>query len=193
MISPRFVLASASLRRRELLRAAGADFDCVPSHALETHDPELGGAGLVMANARIKALEVAEQRPEEIVLGADTIVWLDGHPLGKPDNMDAARRMLRELSGRVHEVITGVHLVRLFPLLQLEFHETTRVRFRMLDDDVITGYLACVDVLDKAGAYAIQEHGEMLIESVEGSRSNVIGLPVARTLAALRRFAEELP
>ncbi|MGA0094257.1 MAG: Maf family protein, partial [Chthoniobacterales bacterium] len=85
----------------------------------------------------------------------------------------------------------GVSLVRLEPRLQIEFHETTRVRFRNLDEQLIGAYLSKVDVLDKAGAYALQEHGEMIVESVEGSRSNVVGLPVERTLAALRRFAEQ--
>jgi septum formation protein len=97
--------------------------------------------------------------------------------------------MLDHLSGRVHEVCTGVHLVRLDPHLQVEFHETTHVRFRPLDAAAIDAYLQRVDVLDKAGAYALQEHGDLIIESVEGSRSNVVGLPVERTLAALRRFS----
>lgn len=186
------MLASASPRRSELLRAAGLQFECVPSAADELHDPELGAAGLVMANARAKALEVAGKRPAEIVLGADTIVWIDGLPLGKPADPQAARAMLAALSGRVHEVVTGVHLARLDPLRQIEFHETTRVRFRILSDDTISDYLDRVDVLDKAGAYALQEHGELLVETIEGSRSNVIGLPVERTLAALRHFVEGL-
>jgi septum formation protein len=88
-------------------------------------------------------------------------------------------------------VCTGVSLLRLEPHLQIEFHETTRVRFRELDDFAIANYLAIVDVLDKAGSYALQEHCEMIVESVEGSRSNVVGLPVERTLAALRRFSEQ--
>jgi septum formation protein len=95
--------------------------------------------------------------------------------------------MLNLLSGRVHEVATGVHLVRLDPLVQVEFVEVTRVRFRQLDLETIKDYLARVDVLDKAGAYALQEHGDLLVESIEGSRSNVVGLPIERTLAALAR------
>lgn len=193
MIPPPIVLASASPRRRELLQSAGIDFVAVPAGGAEIDDASLGCTGLVMANARAKALEVASARPREIVLGADTLVWLDGRPLGKPADLDSARDMLAALSGRIHEVVTGVHVVRLDPLRQIEFHETTRVRFRMLDDAVIGDYLARVDVLDKAGAYALQEHGGMLVESVEGSRSNVVGLPLERTLAALRHFAEGLP
>jgi len=139
-----------------------------------------------MANARAKAREVAPRHPHSVVLGADTLVWLRGIPLGKPAGLDEARKMLRLLSGRVHEVATGVHLLRVEPRQQAEFHEVTRVRFRKLDEGAIDQYLASVDVLDKAGAYALQEHGDLLIETVEGSRSNVIGLPVERTMAALQ-------
>jgi len=139
-----------------------------------------------MANARAKAREVAPRHPHSVVLGADTLVWLRGIPLGKPAGLDEARKMLRLLSGRVHEVATGVHLLRMEPRQQAEFYEVTRVRFRKLDEGAIDQYLASVDVLDKAGAYALQEHGDLLIETVEGSRSNVIGLPVERTMAALQ-------
>jgi septum formation protein len=184
---PPLVLASASPRRRELLLAAGLTCTFEPAQVDELDDPELGLAALVLANARAKALAVAGTRPGDIVLGADTLVWLDGSPLGKPTDTDAARRMLGELSGRVHEVATGIHLVRLEPRVQVEFHEVTRVRFRQLDAEVIGEYLRRVDVLDKAGAYALQEHGEMLVESVEGSRSNVVGLPMERVAAALVR------
>lgn len=142
-------------------------------------------AALVTGNARAKALEVAARFPDAVVIGADTLVWLDGNALGKPSGPDDARRMLRDLSGRVHEVVTGVHLVRMEPRQQVEFHEVTRVRFRPFGEETIEQYLSAVDVMDKAGAYALQEHGEMIVEAVEGSRSNVVGLPVGRTLAAL--------
>lgn len=187
MNPPPLVLASASPRRRELLRAAGLQFVAEAPLGAEINDPSLGAAALVKANARAKALEVAGRRPNDVVLGADTLVWLDGEALGKPADPDDARRMLRSLAGRVHEVVTGVHLVRLEPRQQVEFHEVTRVRFRPLDERDIGDYLALVEVGDKAGAYALQEHGDMIIEAVEGSRSNVVGLPVTRTLAALGR------
>ncbi len=167
------------------------DFRTAPADTAEIHDPALGLAGLVTANARTKALSVASAHPAAVVIGADTLVWLDGHALGKPGDLNEARSMLARLAGRVHEVATGVHLVRLAPRRQIEFHETTRVRFRPFGEEVIAAYLDRVQVLDKAGAYALQEHGEMLVESVEGSRSNVVGLPLERTLAALRRFAGE--
>lgn len=189
---PPLVLASRSPRRRELLLAAGVpEIEIVPASVEESVDISAGVAPLVLANARAKAMEVAAARPTAVVLGADTLVCLDSEGLGKPGNLDEAGEMLARMSGRVHEVCTGVHLVRLKPHLQIEFYETTRVRFRSLDAGVIETYLGKVDVLDKAGAYALQEYGEMLAESVEGSRSNVVGLPVERTLAALRRFAEQ--
>ncbi len=142
-------------------------------------------AALVTANARSKALEVAARFPGSVVIGADTLVWLDGNALGKPSDLDEARRMLQGLAGRVHEVVTGVHLVRMEPRQQVEFHEVTRVRFRPFGRETIEAYLSAVEVMDKAGAYALQEQGEMIVEAVEGSRSNVVGLPVERTLAAL--------
>lgn len=188
MIRPALVLASESPRRRELLRQAGVEFTVETAPSAEMHDDSLGLGELVMANARAKALAVAARHPLAIVLGADTLIRLDGRLLGKPADLDDARRMLRDLSGKTHEVATGVHLVRMEPRRHLEFHEITRVRFRVLDESTIKEYIARVDVTDKAGAYALQEYGEILVEAVEGSRSNVVGLPLARTLAALRHF-----
>lgn len=185
MSRPPLVLASSSPRRRELLRSAGLNFTTEPSSGPEIHDPSLGKAALVTGNARAKALEVAARFPGAVVIGADTLVWLDGNALGKPRDLDDARRMLQGLAGRVHEVVTGVHLVRMEPRQQVEFHEVTRVRFRPFGRETIEAYLSAVDVMDKAGAYALQEQGEMIVEAVEGSRSNVVGLPVERTLAAL--------
>lgn len=167
------------------MRSAGVPFSVVPAAVAESDDDTLGLTTLVATNARAKALEVAARYPDAVVLGADTLVWLGGRALGKPADHNEARRMLRELSGQTHEVATAVHLVRMEPRQQVEFHEITRVRFRPLGEDVIEEYLATVDVLDKAGAYALQENGEMLVESVEGSRSNVVGLPLERTMATL--------
>lgn len=171
-----------------MLRSAGVEFQTATAAAEELHDAPSGLAALVTGNARAKALAVAASFPRDVVLGADTLVWLDGLPLGKPRDLDEARRMLMALSGRTHQVATGVHLVRLEPRLQVEFHEVSYVRFRPLDEALVTEYLARVNTLDKAGAYALQEHGNLIVESVEGSRSNVVGLPLSRTLAALRRF-----
>lgn len=188
---PPIVLASRSPRRRDLLLAGGVRIlEAAEACVTESHDASCGVVPLVLANARAKAVEISVQRPDAVVLGADTLVWHEGLPLGKPRNLADARGMLWRLSGCVHEVVTGVHLTRASTGQHIEFYEVTRVRFRPLDEETISAYLTKVDVLDKAGAYALQECGELLIESVEGSRSNVIGLPVERTLAALQHFAE---
>src|SRR5690606_19240445 len=110
-----------------------------------------------------------------VVIGADTLVHIDGEPLGKPKDMDEARAMLRRLSGRAHTVCTGVCLV-LPGGVARAFHELTEVRFRDFDDAVIDAYLGKVNPLDKAGAYGIQEHGEMLVEEILGNFDNVMGL-----------------
>ena len=135
---------------------------------------------LCEANARIKAMAVARDRPQALVIGADTLVFLDDQPLGKPADLDEARSMLRRLSGRVHAVITGVCLVHLEAARMTCFAEATHVRFKAFGDDVIDAYLHAVPVLDKAGSYAIQTHGDWLVEQVEGSLTNVVGLPVER-------------
>lgn len=160
----------------------------MPATTNEMSDDSLGLAALVMANARAKALEIAVSNPDHLVIGADTLVWLDGNALGKPRDADEARAMLRKLSGRIHQVATGVHLLRWNPRQQVEFHQITHVRFRELNKESIDTYLSRVHVLDKAGAYALQEHGELLIETVEGCRDNVIGLPVTRVKSAIQRF-----
>ena len=188
---PPLILASSSPRRRELLLAAGLeDIRIIPADVAESFDASIGLGPLVEANARAKAVEVATRYPDDVVLGADTLVWMDGQPLGKPGDPAEARRMLASLSGRTHEVATGVHLVQMRRDIRVEFHEVTRVTFRRLSDAALDEYLARVHVLDKAGAYALQDHGELIVESIEGSHSNVIGLPVERTLAALRRFGD---
>jgi septum formation protein len=113
-----------------------------------------------------------------LVLGADTLVWLEGQPLGKPAHHAAARAMLESLSGKSHEVVTGVCLMHGDSGRCEVFSEVTRVQFRFLDAEVINRYLAAVHTLDKAGGYALQQHGDWLVESVSGSETNVIGLPV---------------
>jgi septum formation protein len=133
-----------------------------------------------------KAEHVAAQRPDAVVLGADTVVVLRGRIYGKPADLVAARQMLLSLSGAEHEVLTGVCLLRLRPAWRDAWVCRSRVRFRRLDDAVIARYCAQVNTLDKAGAYAVQEHGELLVESVDGLTSNVIGLPVEEVQEHLR-------
>ena len=173
------LLASASPRRRALLEEMGVAFEVVAVAVVELTpllEPKLRPAELAEANARLKAM--AAMKRDRWTLGADTVVALDGAIFGKPVSLDEARQFLRALSGRTHEVITGCALISAAG--REVFHETSRVTFHTLTDKIIDGYLAKVDVLDKAGGYALQEQGDRLVERVEGSRTNVIGLPIER-------------
>lgn len=182
---PPVTLASTSPRRRELLGQVIDSFEVVDSGATELHGTMLPPRALCEANARRKAMAVSRLRPGHLVLGADTLVFLDDQPLGKPADMDEARAMLRRLSGRTHAVITGVCLVHQQARRMACFAEATHVRFKALGEEVIEAYLRAVPVLDKAGSYALQSHGDWLVERLEGSFSNVVGLPVERLREAL--------
>jgi len=171
------VLASASPRRQELLRNAGITFEVQPAHIPE--DPLPGEAAKDCAErlAREKALAVARQRPHDVVLGADTVVVVDGQLLGKPYDAADAARMLRLVSGREHRVITGVCLVvNGQPSVA---SETTLVTVGEIADKDIADYVASGEPMDKAGAYAIQGIASRWIPRIEGDYSNVVGLPVA--------------
>ncbi|MBZ5666865.1 MAG: Maf family protein [Acidobacteriia bacterium] len=180
-----FVLASASPRRQELLRNAGIPFDVQPAHISE--DPLPGETPQACAErlAREKALAIAQKRPNEAVLGADTVVVVDGELLGKPSNSDDAARMLRRLSGRTHQVITGVCLV-----VNGECSvgsETTSVVMSEISEAEIAEYVGTGEPMDKAGAYAIQGIASRWIPRIEGDYSNVVGLPVALVWRILRQ------
>ncbi|MCE0522194.1 MAG: Maf family protein [Methylacidiphilales bacterium] len=173
------ILASESPRRRELLGGMGVRFEVVTARVRELNaaiSPHLAPADLARENARRKAKAVAALRPGRWVLGADTVVALEKTIMGKPDSIDQARDFLSALSGQTHDVITACALIG--PEDETEiFHETTRVTLRVLARQEIGRYLGVVNVLDKAGGYALQERGEWIVERVEGSRANVIGLP----------------
>jgi septum formation protein len=183
MASPAtLILASGSPRRRELLAKRGVSFEVLTADVVELDAesaPDLSPLDLTRENARLKARAVAElaRGRGRWVLGADTVVALNGCVYGKPASLEEARACLRRLSGRTHEVITGCTLVAPDGA-ETVFHDITRVTFLPLSDEIIARYLAEVHVLDKAGAYALQECGEWIIAGVEGSRDNVIGLPV---------------
>jgi septum formation protein len=187
----RLVLASASPRRRDLLTAAGFEVVIRPAE-VEELTGGLSARALVLANAELKALAVAAHTQGDLVLGADTIVVLDGEILGKPRDLSHAAEMLGRLGGKTHEVLTGVCLIRGGAVTRCSFVESTRVAFRPLDEAIIEAYLADIDPLDKAGSYAAQEDRGRLIEQIEGSMENVIGLPVARVLAAIETHFTEL-
>lgn len=173
----RLILASASPRRRELLAEIGATFDVVVAQVTEHEDPQLDPRVMVARNSALKADWVAARHPDAWVLGADTTVFIDGHALNKPADLDAARAMLRRLSGSTHTVFTGVALRHAARGAREDLGVATEVRFHRLDDAVIETYLSRVHVLDKAGAYGIQEHGDLLVAERRGSLSNVVGLP----------------
>jgi septum formation protein len=187
------LLASASERRRELLRRAGVEFQTEIAQVQELTGAGMPARNLCLLNAQLKATEVAARFPDRIVLGADTIVSFDGRIFGKPRDAAEARAMLEELCGRVHEVLTGVCLVHQSQGKLCRFTDSTRVKFRARREVDLDAYLRSIYPLDKAGAYAAQEDHGRLIECVEGSMSNVIGLPVERVVMALReRFAVEI-
>lgn len=177
------ILASASPRRVQLLREAGFDFEVVAPAVDEAHDTSLTCQALTIANAELKARAVLAHRPGAVVIGADTLVYIDDHPLAKPADMDDARLMLRRLSGRTHQVCTGVAVVSADAVRT--FAVITNVTFKSLTKNVIAAYHAKVNVLDKAGGYAVQEHGDLIVERVDGSRTNVIGLPMDEVSAVL--------
>jgi len=182
------VLASASPRRREILATLGLRFGVRPSGVEERVRPGEGPSAFASRVARDKALDVAAAAPEgDFVLGADTVVVVDGMILGKPSGDDEAAAMLRRLSGRWHDVTTAVALVRGGGEPVEDLVVTTRVHFVELGEDRIARYVATGEGRDKAGAYAVQGVGSGLVDRIEGSYSNVVGLPAAETVALLER------
>jgi septum formation protein len=175
---PPLILASASPRRAELLRQLQPEFQIVPSEATEMMNEQLSPQELCQLNAHRKARAVAKKIPDALVLGADTLVFLDGEIMGKPRDLADARRMLARLQDRTHQVVTGVSLIHLRGHRERLFAVSTDVTFRPLTSGQIGDYLSKMNPLDKAGAYAIQEHGDMIVSEISGSYSNVVGLPV---------------
>lgn len=181
------ILASSSPRRRELLAERGYRFEVITPAVEETIPPHLTVRESVLLNARRKGAAVAALHPDACVVAADTLVALDGQPLGKPAGPRDARRMLAALSGRTHQVFSGVWLEHRAARGLAAFIEVSHVRFRALGEGEIDDYLRRVHVLDKAGAYAAQEDPIGLIAQIEGSRTNVIGLPMERLMPMLAR------
>lgn len=181
----RLILASTSPRRADLLRESGIVFQVIRPEVEEwtAEDfPEVAPGELARANARRKAKAVVEKNPGKPVLAADTLVICEGKILGKPADEEMAKQMLGWLSGRIHEVITAAVLMMPGGKKSREAVVRTRVKFRPLEAKEVSDYVREVDVLDKAGAYALQDGGDRLVERVEGSRSNVIGLPMETVL-----------
>jgi septum formation protein len=186
---PQLHLASASPRRAEILSAVGWPFRVQPADVDETWRDGERAVAYVERLAREKASAVARQITNGLTLGADTAVVLDGEILGKPADDADARRMLRALSGRWHEVLTGVALVRAGGALQALAHERTRVKFIQLSDDEIARYVLTGEPLDKAGAYAVQGRAALFVEQIQGDYWNVVGLPVQLVYRLLKAEA----
>lgn len=180
------ILASASPRRKELLALAGFDFQIETAAVEETYDPTLPPEQIVMHLAAVKSAPVAARHPDETVIGADTVVVLDEAILGKPHSTDEAKAMLRRLSGRVHQVYTGVCLRRGEKVVR--FAACTLVHFKVLTEEEIAAYVATGEPMDKAGAYGVQGRGCVLVEGIEGDYFNVVGLPVSRLYDEIKKL-----
>lgn len=191
--APRLILASASPRRRDLLAGLGVTFDVVTAAVQEHEAEDADPRALVQHNAALKADYVAARHPDSFVLGADTTVFLDGMVLNKPADREHARRMLRQLSGRTHGVCTGLAWRHVARGVREDRLVESRVTFRPLDEAMIDRYLALANPLDKAGAYGIQEHGDLIVAGWEGSFTNIVGLPVEATREILTRHGLRAP
>jgi len=194
-LGPLIILASASARRRELLMLVGAHFESFPVDLDESPLSEERAEAHVLRLSEAKARAALERGgapgPEEaVILGADTVVTIDREILGKPGEPESAARMLRRLSGRVHEVWTGLSLVHPEDGRAVTQAVRSIVKFAPLDAGEIDRYVATGEPLDKAGAYAVQGHGALYVEAIEGSYSNVVGLPLSHLKHALKLLLE---
>ena len=185
-IQAKIILASSSPRRRELLSKAEVKFDICIKSVDETVPEGMSPAEGAEHTAAVKAMAVAFMNTEAVVIGADTIVVLDGEVLGKPKDKADAAEMLKKLSGKEHEVITGVCLA--YKGKYETFHCSSKVKFYELTDDEIRHYVASGEPMDKAGAYGIQGKGMMLVESINGDYCNIVGLPVALTVRRIKEL-----
>jgi septum formation protein len=185
---PSLVLASSSPRRSTLLSDAGFEFEIAPPQLEEKFDVAVTLRELTLWNAIRKGMSVAQARPDAVVIAADTLVALENEIIGKPSDLEEAAQMLRRLSGQTHQVCSAVLIYHQSSGRSAAFHDISHVRFHRLNRAMIKAYLAKVDPLDKAGAYAAQGSGAEIIAKIEGSFTNVVGLPMEKTIAALAKF-----
>lgn len=185
-IERKLILASASPSRKMLLEQAGLDFEVVVSGVDETVPPDYTPAQTVEALAQRKGQAVQALRPEAPIIAADSVVSIDGLILGKPKDDEAAKATLRRLSGRTHELITGVCLL-INSRMDL-FHQVTRVTFYPLTEEEIAEYVALGESRGRAGAYGIEGIGVVLVQSIQGDYPNIVGLPVAETIRRLHKL-----
>ncbi|MAB60220.1 MAG: septum formation protein Maf [Verrucomicrobiales bacterium] len=188
---PKIILASASPRRRKLMSEEGYHFEVLASDAEEISEKYMIPSELTVQNAEIKATLVAKSNKESVVIGADTVVSLDNEIFGKPHDLEEAVKMLARLAGRTHIVTTGVSIIQ--NTKKENFHVNTEVTFKPLSEEEISQYVKLINPLDKAGSYAAQDHGELIIEKHEGSFSNVVGLPMDELKKALADSFQSYP
>ena len=189
----KLILASSSARRAEILRAAGWPFAAVAADIDESPRQGEDAVSYVRRLALTKAQTVAREFNEGLVLGADTTVLVEGEMLGQPRDDDDARRMLKLLSGKWHEVLTGVALLRADENTQpLVDHETTRVRFARMSDEEIDWYVATGEPRGKAGAYGIQGPAALFVEEIQGDYFNIVGLPVRLVYELIGKIKQEV-
>lgn len=184
------ILASASPRRKELLSCITEDFKVIPAKNEEKIDPALSPDKAVIYVAGQKAEEISALYPKDIVIGADTTVFCQNIPLGKPKDCDDAKEMLKMLSGKVHKVITAA-VIAVGGKAVRSFAEETEVEFYPLSEEEIDLYVKSGEPMDKAGAYGIQGKGSLLIKGIKGDYYNVMGLPVSRLYRELTAFVNE--
>ena len=185
---PSLVLASSSPRRAALLNQGGFEFEIASPRVREKFSRTLTLRELTLWNAIRKGMAIAQTRPNAVVIAADTLVSVENQIIGKPADLDDAARILQRLSGRTHEVCSAVAIYQQTAGRSAVFHENSHVRFHRLSDAAIESYLAKVGPLDKAGAYAAQGSGAEIIAKIEGSFTNVVGLPMEKTVAELAKF-----
>lgn len=193
----KLILASASPRRIELLKQIGLEFETMPANINEDSKDYSDAGKYAMEMSRQKAVFVASSIQNKagegiIVLGADTVVEIDGHLLGKPTDADDAMRMLRLLENRWHEVTTGITLVRAKDMEAVTEKETTRVKFSPLPKGFLERYIASKEPFDKAGSYGIQGFGGLMVEKIEGCYFNIMGLPLFKLSRMLEKCGFEL-
>lgn len=179
----KFILASESPRRKELLATLGIPFEVQPADINETVEEELSPEEIAISIAYKKTAPIIESSPNAIVIGADTIVCLGKELLTKPKNNEQAKQFLEMLSGQTHHVITGVSIQG--GGVNISFAETTLVKFYELTNEQMDAYVATGDSLDKAGGYGIQTMGGLFVEKIEGDYNNVVGLPISRLFQTL--------
>lgn len=182
------ILASSSKRREEILKKYNFEFRIIKSHIKEPINENDKPEELVMSLAFRKAYDIAKDNPESIVIGSDTVVYYNGEILTKPKDSKEAFNMLSSLSGQTHDVISGICVINLEKNIKIIDFEKTKVKFRILDKKMIEDYIATNEPFDKAGSYGIQGIGALLVEKIEGSYLNVVGLPIVNLDKVLNKF-----